>query len=96
MKCHVYIIANRNNTVLYTGVTSDLKERANQHKSKKHANSFSARYDICKLVYYERQGSIGDAIKREKQIKGGSRKKKIDLINGMNPKWIDLSITPDG
>ena len=96
MKCHVYIMTNRNNTVLYTGVTSDLKERVNQHKSKKHANSFSDRYDICKLVYYERHGSIGDAIKREKQIKGGSRKKKVDLINGMNPKWNDLSITPDG
>ncbi len=49
-----------------------------------------------KLVYYERQLSIGDAIKREKQIKGGSRKKKIDLINGMNPEWINLSITLDG
>ena len=49
-----------------------------------------------KLVYYERHGSIGDAIKREKQIKGRSRKKKIDLINWMNPEWIDLSITLDG
>ena len=89
-------MANCNNTVIYTGVTSDFKERVNQHKSKKHANSFSARYDISKLVYYERHGSIGDAIKREKQIKGESRKKKIDLINGMNPEWNDLSITPDG
>jgi putative endonuclease len=96
VNCHVYIMANRNNTVLYTGVTSDLKERVDQHKSKKHSNSFSARYGICKLVYYERHGSIRDAIKREKQIKGGSRKKKIDLINGMNPEWIDLSITLDG
>ncbi|MFA5818825.1 MAG: GIY-YIG nuclease family protein [Bacteroidales bacterium] len=96
MKCHVYIMTNCKNTVLYTGVTSDLKERVNQHKSKKHSNSFSARYDICKLVYFERHKSIGDAIKREKQIKGGSRKKKIDLINGMYPEWIDLSITLDG
>ena len=89
-------MANRNNSVLYTGVTSDLKERVNQHKSKKHADSFSGRYNICKLVYYERHGSISDAIKREKQIKGGSRKKKTDLINGMNPGWIDLSMTLDG
>ena len=62
-------MTNRNNTVLYTGVTSDLKERVNQHKSKKHPNSFSVRYGICKQVYYERHGSIRDAIKREKQIK---------------------------
>jgi len=89
-------MVNSNNTVLYTGVTSDIKERVNQHKSKKHSNSFSARYDICKLVYYERYGSIGDAIKREKQIKGGSRKKKTDLINGMNPEWNDISVIQDG
>ena len=70
-----------NNSVLYTGVTSDLKERVIQHKSKKHLNSFSSRYNICKLVYYERLETIGEAIKREKQIKGGSRNKKIELIN---------------
>lgn len=64
-------MTNDNNTVLYTGVTSDLKERVNQHKSKKHPDSFSARYNICKLVYYESYGSIGDAIIREKQIKSG-------------------------
>jgi len=68
-----------NNSVLYTGVTSDLKERVIQHKSKKHLNSFSSRYNICKLVYYERLETIGEAIKREKQIKGGSRNKKIEL-----------------
>ncbi len=85
MKSHVYIISNCNNTVLYTGVTSDLKERVTQHKSKKHPDSFSTRHNISKLVYYECYGSIGDAIKREKQIKAGSRKKKVDLINGMNP-----------
>jgi putative endonuclease len=96
MKCHVYIMTNRNNSVLYTGVTSNIKDRINQHKSKKHSNSFSSRYNICKLVYYESYGSIVDAIKREKLIKGGSRKKKVDLITGMNPEWIDLSITlPD-
>ena len=79
-----------NNSVLYTGVTSDLKERVIQHKSKKHLNSFSSRYNICKLVYYERLETIGEAIKREKQIKGGSRNKKIELINEMNREWKDL------
>ena len=79
-----------NNSVLYTGVTSDLKERVIQHKSKKHPNSFSSRYNICKLVYYERLETIGEAIKREKQIKGGSRNKKIELINEMNREWKDL------
>lgn len=78
--------------MLYTGVTSSLKDRIIQHKSSKYPKSFSARYNICKLVYYEYYGSITDAIKREKQIKGGSRKKKIALINGMNPEWLDLSI----
>lgn len=79
-----------NNSVLYTGVTSDLKERVIQHKSKKHLNSFSSRYNICKLVYYERLETIGEAIKREKQIKGGSRNKKIELINEMNREWKDF------
>jgi len=90
MKSHVYIMTNDNNTVLYTGVTSDLKERINQHKSKKHPDSFSARYNVYKLVYYENFGSIDDAIKREKQIKGGSRGKKLELIKGSNPEWRDL------
>ena len=93
MKGFVYIITNDNNTVLYTGVTSSLKERIIQHKTKKHPDSFSARYNLNKLVYYEVLDTIGDAIKREKQIKGGSRKDKIELINRMNPEWKDLSST---
>jgi putative endonuclease len=92
MKGFVYIMTNNNNSVLYTGVTSDIKERVNQHKSKKHIHSFSSRYNICKLVYYEELGTIGEAIKREKQIKSGSRSKKIDLINRMNPEWKDLNM----
>jgi len=87
----VYILANDNNSVLYTGVTSNLKDRLIQHKHKKRSNSFTARYNLRKLVYYERLQTIGEAIKREKQIKGGSRRKKIDLINSMNPEWNDLS-----
>jgi putative endonuclease len=92
MKGFVYIMTNNNNSVLYTGVTSDLIERVNQHKSKKHIDSFTSRYNICKLVFYESFDTIGEAIKREKQIKAGSRNKKIDLIKGMNPEWNDLSL----
>jgi putative endonuclease len=91
MKGFVYIMTNENNSVLYTGVTSDLIGRMFQHKSKKHPKSFTARYNIRKLVYFELFGTIGEAIKREKQIKAGSRKKRIDLINSMNPDWVDLS-----
>jgi putative endonuclease len=88
-------MANNNNSVLYTGVTSDLFERIIKHKMKKYINSFSARYNLSKLVYFESFETIGDAIKREKQIKSGSRNKKIELINGMNPEWNDLSLLLD-
>ena len=91
MKGIVYIMTNENNTVLYTGDTSDLKDRVRKHKAKKHPRSFTARYNLCKLVYYEQLETIGEAIKREKQMKGGSRKKKRDLITSMNPEWKDLS-----
>ncbi len=90
MKGFVYIMTNQNNTVLYTGVTSDLKDRVFKHKTKKYANSFSARYNLSKLVYFEELDTIGNAIKREKQIKGGSRTRKIELINSLNPEWVDL------
>ena len=96
MKGFVYIMTNDHNSVLYTGVTSDLKERVTQHKAKKHKNSFSSRYNIRKLLYYEEVETIGEAIKREKQIKAGPRKRKIDLINGINPEWEDLSLILDG
>lgn len=92
MKGFVYIMTTENNSVLYTGVTRNLKERIDQHKSKKHPESFSSRYNVCKLVYYECFETIGEAIKREKQIKAGSRKKKIELVEGMNPEWNDLSL----
>jgi putative endonuclease len=88
-------MTNNNNTVLYTGVTSDLKGRILQHKAKKYLKSFSARYNVCKLVYYKSFETIGEAIKHEKQIKAGSRNKKIELINSMNPEWDDLSLILD-
>jgi putative endonuclease len=90
MKGVVYIMANDNNTVLYAGVTSELRERVREHKEKAHPGSFSARYNIRKLVYYELFEGIGQAIKREKQIKAGSRKNKMGLITGRNPEWREL------
>ena len=92
MKGFVYIMTTNNNSVLYTGVTRDLKERVTKHKTKKHPDSFSAKYNVCKLVYFEMLDTIGEAIQREKQIKSGSRKRKIELIMGMNPEWEDLSL----
>lgn len=91
MKGFIYILTNKNNSVLYTGVTSNLKERIEQHKLRKHPDSFSAQYNLNKLVYFEVVDTIGEAIIKEKKIKGGSRKKKLDLINDTNPEWRDLS-----
>lgn len=90
MKAWTYITTNKPNGVLYTGVTSELKYRTESHKNKKYKNSFSARYNLDKLVYYEEHNSIITAREREKQIKAGSRKKKIELIESMNPEWRDL------
>lgn len=86
----IYILTNKNNTVLYTGVTSNLKQRIYQHKTK-HFSGFTKKYNINKLVYYERFDRIEDAIKREKQVKGWLRKRKEELINSINPNWNDLS-----
>jgi putative endonuclease len=89
-KGYVYILFSRRNGTLYTGVTSDLKRRVYEHKTKLHPNSFSAKYDVDKLGYYEEYVSVKEAIEREKQIKGGSRAAKLALIEGMNPRWEDL------
>jgi len=85
----VYILTNKNNTVLYTGVTNNLKRRVLEHKQNQ-GSVFTSKYKIHKLVYYEVTTDINAAILREKQIKAGSRQKKIDLINSMNKEWIDL------
>lgn len=87
----IYMMTNKNNTTIYTGVTSDLPNRVRQHKEKYFGYSFTSRYNLFKLVYWESFQEIGDAIAREKQIKGGSRRKKIDLINSVNPHWNDLT-----
>ncbi len=86
---YVYIMTNKKNTVLYTGVTNNLRRRVYEHKEKL-IKGFTKKYNITKLVYCEVFDRIGDAITREKQIKGGSRQKKIDLINSMNKDWRDL------
>ena len=82
-----YILTSRKNTVLYTGVTSDLYGRCVKHKTKHYRTSFSARYNVDKLVYYEESPTMSLAIAREKQIKAGSRKRKLELINKFNPEW---------
>ncbi len=86
---YIYILANKTNSVLYTGVTDNLIKRVYQHKNKL-VESFTKKYNVNKLVYYEIFNDINEAIKREKQIKGGSRKKKIELVQEFNPNWIDL------
>lgn len=86
---YIYLLANKHNNVLYTGVTNDLIRRVYEHKNKLVAG-FTKKYNVDRLVYYEVCGSIITAIEREKQIKGWSRKKKQDLINVLNPEWTDL------
>ena len=86
---YVYIMTNRSRT-LYTGVTNNLLRRVMEHKKKEHPG-FTQKYNITQLVFYEETDDINAAIAREKQIKGWLRKKKIDLIETMNPKWADLS-----
>ena len=87
---YVYIATNKHHTTLYTGVTSKLINRIHQHKTHFYKNSFTDKYNIEYLVYYEGFGRIEDAISREKEIKKWNRQKKIDLINSMNPDWKDL------
>jgi len=86
---YIYILSHINNNVLYVGVTNDLTRRIFEHK-KKAIPGFTARYNVSKLVYFERFDYIDLAIKREKQIKGYSKAKKLILINKVNPEWIDL------
>jgi putative endonuclease len=85
----IYIMTTMDNTALYTGVTNDLRRRVLEHRSGK-GSGFTSRYKLYKLVYYEMGENISTAITREKQIKAGSRSKKIELINTVNPNWDDL------
>jgi putative endonuclease len=87
---YVYILTNKSNRVLYTGVTNNLRRRIGEHKRGRNPG-FTQRYNVTKLVYFEIHQRIADAIMREKQIKAGSRQKKIDLVISMNPGWRDLA-----
>jgi putative endonuclease len=86
---YVYILTNKSNRVLYTGVTNDLGRRVYEHKTKL-LDGFTKKYNVDKLVYFECTNDINAAILREKKIKGGSRQKKIELVNSLNPDWKDL------
>lgn len=86
----VYIMTNKTHTVIYTGATNDLLRRVSEHKAGK-GSIFTSKYHVTKLVFYECGNDVNSAIAREKQIKGGSRQNKVDLVNTMNPEWKDLS-----
>jgi putative endonuclease len=87
---YVYIMTNPSQSTLYTGITNDLKKRVYEHKEKV-KEGFTKQYNVVKLVYYEQFDGPTAAIKREKQIKGGSRREKVELINSFNKEWCDLS-----
>ena len=89
MSYYVYLTTTKNNTAIYTGVTNDLRRRMAEHKSPS-GFGYTKKYNVNKLVFYEVHDEIVEAIKREKQIKGGSREKKFALIEKMNPEWKDL------
>jgi len=86
----VYIMTNKRNTVLYTGVTNNIRRRVYEHKQKL-ADGFTKKYNVVKLVYYEAFSDSISAISREKQIKAGPRRRKEELVNSVNPEWRDLS-----
>ncbi|WP_299581810.1 GIY-YIG nuclease family protein [uncultured Sunxiuqinia sp.] len=88
---YIYIMTNKNHTVLYTGVTSNLSKRMYEHRTDFYKNAFTSKYNVSKLVYFEGFTRIEEAIAREKQIKAGNRQKKLDMINRFNPEWKDLT-----
>lgn len=90
---HVYLMASISK-VIYVGMTGKFRRRVKQHKTKQNPKSFTARYHVTKLVYYERYENVNDAIAREKQLKKWRREKKINLIESVNPDWKDLSTDP--
>lgn len=87
---YVYIMASGNNNALYTGVTSRLAERVYEHKTHANKESFTAKYNCVKLVWYVELPSIEEAIAEEKRIKSGNRWQKVRMITEMNPEWNDL------
>ena len=93
MSYYVYILASATNVTLYTGVTRDLIRRVYEHKHDSDPDSFTARYRVHKLVYYEETGDVRAAIEREKQIKSWNRQRKNELVESLNPTWTDLYLT---
>ena len=91
-QAYVYILTNKKNGTLYTGVTNDLEKRCYEHKTKTQSNSFTAKYNVRKLVWYVGGEDINEAIALEKKIKNRGRAWKIELIEKINPEWNDLSI----
>ena len=89
---YVYVMTNWNNNVLYIGVTNNLVRRTGEHKSKC-IPGFTKKYNLTKLVYFEDYSDVNFAIAREKQLKGWTREKKNNLVNGFNKNWLDLSNT---
>ncbi len=90
MNYYVYILSNSNKNVVYIGVTNDLVKRVYEHKNHLDKGSFTSKYNVDRLVYFECTNDVESAISREKQLKGWVRKKKNWLIERMNPDWIDL------
>ena len=90
MTYYVYILSNNTNVTIYTGITNDLIRRVYEHKTHADTKSFTARYHVHKLVYFEETGDAYTAISREKQIKSWSRKRKNRLVETINPSWEDL------
>ena len=90
MQYYVYILSNNHKNVIYTGVTNDLIRRVYEHKNHLDKGSFTSRYNVENLVYFEITSSIEAAIEREKQIKSWNRKHKNKLIDQKNPNWVDL------
>ena len=90
MHYYVYIMTNKHNTVLYTGMTNDLTRRIYEHKNHMDKSSFTAQYNVEKLVFFEETTDVRAAIEREKQIKSWNRRRKLDLIEKQNPEWVDI------
>ena len=93
---HVYVLTNRSRTTLYVGATSDLRRRMAQHRAGTFAGAFTTRYRLTGLVYAERFDTPSEMVRRERQVKGWRRAKKVALVNAANPSWADLARTPGG
>ena len=90
MQYYVYMLATKDNKVIYTGVTKDLRRRVYEHKNSLNKNSFTSRYYVNRLVYFEETPDVRVAIEREKQIKGWNRQRKNKLVESKNPEWKEL------